>query len=141
MAAIVVTAARVAPVYPNSPSTLIRAFTALVAIAKGQSVYGDPTTAKVGLCDANVSGAEQFLGIALRTVGVGETLNVLMRGECYGFTLAGAYYSLAFQGDTAGELADAASGSKTVQVGRVVPINDADKTKVLFINADLLRNW
>jgi hypothetical protein len=141
MAAIVVTAARVAPVYPNSTSTLIRAFTALVAIAKGQSVYGDPTTGKAGLADANDAGKEQFLGIALRTVAIGETFNVLMRGEVYGFTLAGAYFAPVFQGDVAGELADAASATKTVRVGKIMPINDTDKTKVLFVTADVLNNW
>jgi len=141
MAAIVVTAARVAPVYPNSPTTIIRAFTALVAILKGQSLYLDPTTGKVGLCDANDAGKEQFLGIALRTAAIGETLNVLIQGEVYGFTLAGAYGSFAYQGDVAGELADAVSATKTVGVGRVMPINDTDKTKVLFVTADLIRNW
>jgi hypothetical protein len=141
MAAIVVTAARVAPVFPNSPTTVIRAFTALAAIVKGQSLFGDPTTGKVDLCDANVSGKEQFLGIALRTVAIGETLNVLMRGEIYGFTLAGAYYSFVYQGDTAGELADAVSATKTIGVGRVMPVNDTDKSKILFVTADLIRNW
>jgi hypothetical protein len=142
MAAVTVTAAQVAPVYPNSTSTLIRDCTALEAIATaGQSVYLDPTTGKVGLCDANVSGKEQFYGISLRSAAAGETLKVLVRGEVYGFTLSGSYASLVYQGDTAGELADAASGTKTINVGKVVPINDSSKTKVLFITADLLRNW
>lgn len=142
MAAIVVTAARVSPVYPNSTSTLIRDCTALEAITQGQSVYLDPTTGKVGLCDANASGKEQFYGIALKAAAAaGETLKVLIRGEVYGFTLAGNYASLVYQGDTAGELADAASATKTVQVGKVVPINDSSKSKVLFVTGDLLRNW
>jgi hypothetical protein len=141
MAAVTVTAAKVAPVYPNSTSTLIRDFTALEDITAGQSLYIDPTTGKVGLCDANSAGKEQFIGIALSTKKAGETLKVIVRGEVYGFTLTGNYASLVYQGDTAGELADAASGTKTVDVGKVMPINDPSKTKVLFVTADLLRNW
>lgn len=85
MADLTVTAASVAPVYPNSSITLIRTFTALAAITAGQSVFVDPTTGKTDLCDADSAGKEQFAGIALRTVAIGEPVRVLMRGECYGF--------------------------------------------------------
>lgn len=142
MADLTVTAASVAPVYPNSSITLIRTFTALAAITAGQSVFVDPTTGKTDLCDADSAGKEQFAGIALRTVAIGEPVRVLMRGECYGFDLSGLdYWDIAYASGTAGALADAANGTKTVNAGRVVPINDSDKTKVLFIMSDLLRNW
>lgn len=141
MAAVVVTAAKVAPVYPNSSSTLIRDCTALEAIATaGLSLYLDPTTGKVGLCDADAAGKQQFYGLSLRGAAIGETLSVLVRGEVYGFTLSGNYASLVYQGDTAGALSDTV-GTMTVNVGKVVPINDSGKTKVLFVNADLLRAW
>jgi hypothetical protein len=141
MADIALTAAQIRPVYPNSTSTLIRAGTALVDITIGQSVYIDPTTGKLGVCDANVSGHEQFAGIALRTAAAGETFNRLVRGEIYGFTISGLNYAaILYQSDTAGALADAA-GTKTVNVGKVVPINDASQTKVLYVEADLLRAW
>lgn len=142
MAAITSTAARVAPVFANSPSTIIRAYTALAAIVAGQSVFGDPTTGKVDLCDANDTGKEQFLGIALRTVAAGETLNVLERGEVYGFDLSAvSYFGLVYQADVAGQLSTTVSATKTINVGRVVPVNDSDKTKILRVNADILRNW
>ena len=140
MADIVVTAARVAPVYPNSPSTLIRAFTTLEAVTAGQGAYGDPTTGKAGVADANAAGKQQFLGIFLHDKGAGESCNVLMKGEIYGFTLAGNYFTQVFLSDTAGALADAA-GTMTVGVGKVFPINDPDKTKVLFVDWDPTRVW
>jgi hypothetical protein len=142
MADIALTAAQIRPVYPNSPTTVIRATTALVDITIGQSVYIDPSTGKAGLCDANAAGHEQFAGIALRTAAAGETFNRLVRGEVYGYTISGLNYAvLLFQSDTAGAFADAASGTKTVQVGKVVSINDASQTKVLYVEADLTHNW
>ena len=142
MADIAVTAAQVAPVYPNSPTTVIRDYTCHVAVTIGQSVYGDPTTGKVGLADANDAGKEQFLGIALSTKAIGETVKVLERGEIYGFDLSGVnYFGLVYQGDTAGTLSTTASGTKTVDVGKCVPVNDFSKTKILYVQGDLLRNW
>jgi len=142
MADIPVTAASVGPVYPNSHTTVLRNYTALVDITAGQSVYGDPTTGNVGLCDANAAGNEQFLGIAMHTKKAGETVQVLEQGEVYGFTLAGNYFALIYQSDTAGSLADAASGTKTVVVGKIKPINDgATQTKVLHVQTWRTNNW
>ena len=94
----------------------------------------------VGGDQANAAGQQQFAGICLTTKGAGETTSVLVRGEVYGFTLTGAYFSAVFVSDTAGSLADAA-GTMTVNVGKIVPINDPDMTKVLYIEADWLRVW
>lgn len=141
MADIAVTGASVGPVFPDSHTTVIRNFTCLVDVTVGQTVYVDPTTGKVGLCDANDTGKEQFAGVALATKKAGETVRVQQQGEIYGFTLAGSYAAIIFQGDTAGAFADAASGTKTVQCGKIVPLNDSAKTKVLYIQADRLRNW
>lgn len=142
MADLAVTAASVEAVFPDSPSTVIRNFTSLNGGTAGQSVFVDPTTGKIDLCDANAAGHEQFAGIMLRTVAASESVRVLMRGEVYGFDLSGInYWGLVYQGDTAGSLNDTASGTKTVQVGRVVPLNDSGKSKVLFISADMTRNW
>jgi len=140
MADIVVTAARVAPVFPNSPSTIIRDFTTLAAVTAGQAAYGDPTTGKAGVADANDSGKEQCIGIFLHDKGAGETCKVLMRGEVYGYTLAGNYFTQVFLSNTAGALADAA-GTMSVGVGKVFPLNDPDKTKVLFVDTDFTRVW
>lgn len=142
MADLAVTGASVAPVFPNSPTTVKRNFTCLVDISVGQSVYIDPTTGKVGLADADAAGHEQFAGVALHTKKAGETVEVQMQGEIYGFDLSGINYAgLVYQSGTAGAFADTANGTKTVQVGRVVPLNDSAKSKVLYIQADRLRNW
>lgn len=142
MADLSVTAASVEAVFPDSASTVIRNFTSLNGISAGQSFFVDPTTGKADLCDANNAGHEQFAGIALRTVAAGETFRGLVRGEVYGFDLSGInYWGLVYQSDTAGALNDTASGTKTVQVGRVVSLNDSGKSKVLFVSADMTRNW
>jgi hypothetical protein len=142
MAALTFTATDVRAPYPNSHTTVQRAYTALEAINVGQSFYIDPTTGKAGLCDANASGKEQFGGIALESVGIGGTFLGHVRGELAGYDLSGINYAgFVYQGDTAGELADAASGTKTIRVGRVVPINSTPISKTLYVEASWLTNW
>lgn len=140
MSAIAVTVARVAPVFPNSPSTIVRSHTSLEAITAGQAVYLDPTTGKVGLCDGNASGKKQFYGIALYSHGADEAIQIQTDGEIYGFTLTGDYGAIIYVGDTAGVL-DTATGTTAIQVGKIVPLNDADRTKVLYISRDKIRDW
>lgn len=129
MAAIAVTADQVAAVYPLEAD--IRNYVAAAAITAGQPVYITSAGA-VGVADGNDSGKEQVEGIALNAAAAGQTLSVLRAGECYGFTLTGAYDSQVYLSDTAGGL-DTAAGTMTVRVGRVVMMNDADKTKVLEV--------
>jgi len=138
MADITVTAAKVAPVYPAAAE--IYDFIAAEAITKGQAVYLT-TSGTVGVADANVAAKDQFRGIALETVGAAQAVSVLKRGHVYGYTLTDlAYDGLAYLSNTVGALADAA-GSTTVNVGRCVPLPDADLTKVLYIQADWLNDW
>lgn len=141
MAAITVTAAQVAAVYPDTAR--IRNYTCAATITAGQTVYRVATTGRADLCDANDAGKEQFRGIALGGGGVGQAISVLEEGEVFGFDLSGINYdALVYQGDTAGALDTAASGTKTIQVGRVVAINDAGTlTKALYVRADMIRNW
>jgi hypothetical protein len=143
MAAVTFTAAQVEPLYPNSTSHLQRTYTALVALTKGQSIYIDPTTGKAGLCDANDAGKEQFAGICMKdTVAAGTSFVAQVRGEVAGFDLSGLNYgAIVYQGDTAGALADAASGTKTIRVGKVVPVNGRPVAKALYVEADWLNNW
>jgi ribosomal protein L19 len=140
MADITVTAAQVRPVFPNSASTVIRQFKTTAAVTPGQPLYFVTTTGKVGPADANASGLQQFAGLCLTEKGAGETTSVLVRGEVYGYTLTGNYFAPVYVSDTVGLLADAA-GTMTVNVGKIVPINDPDMTKVLYIEADWLRVW
>lgn len=139
MADIALTAAQIGVVFPEKAE--IFDGEALVTITAGQSLYVDPTTGKLGLCDANDTGKEQFAGIALNGGGAGQAISVLRRGAVYGFTLAGNYWALAYQGDTAGTLADAASATKTVRAGLIIALNDKAKTKVLFVDAEMHAAW
>lgn len=138
MTAIVVTAAQIGVVDPHKSH--IKSYIAAAAITRGQAVYVD-SAGKVNLCDGNGSGTKQFRGIALKTVAAGEATDVLQEGELYGYTLAGAYDSLVYVGDVAGELADAA-GSTAIVVGRVsVLTNYPTLTKVLRVSIRWDADW
>ena len=138
-AAVSATAAKVAATHPDD--AVIRSYIAAAAITAGQAVYLN-TAGKVDLAQANSSGKEQFRGIALESVGAGQAVSVLVEGSLAGFDLSGvAYDGLVYLADTAGGLYDTASSSKTVQVGRVVPVSDNALTKILYVRSDMIRNW
>lgn len=141
MADVTVTAAQVAPVYPDGQhGTEIVPMKAAAAITAGQAVY-QTSSGTANLADANGSGTLQFRGIALEGVAAGQVVNVLKRGACYGFTLSGNYDSLLYVSNTAGALADAA-GATTINAGRVYGLTDhGSLTKVAWIEADWLRTW
>lgn len=130
MSDITVTAAKVAPVFPDKAE--IYDAIAAAAITAGQAVY-ITSAGKVNLADADGSGTTYFRGIALNGAGAGQAVSVLLRGAVYGFTLSGANYDAKlYVSNTAGALADAA-GSTSLVVGRVMPLADKDLTKVLFV--------
>jgi hypothetical protein len=140
MAAIAVTAANVRPVYPGT--AIIRSRKLAVAVTAGQALYLT-TAGKAGLCDANAAGAEQFAGIALEPGAIGDTISVIEMGEVAGFTFTQDVGALIYQGDTAGELADAASATKTVAVGKVDVVYDSAGTaqKCLFVSRNRIANF
>ncbi len=133
MADLTVTATKVAPVFPDQAE--IRTYIAAVAVTAGQPVYIN-SSGKVALADANVGAAEHFRGIALETVGAGQPVSILRRGEVYGFDLSGvAFDAQVFVSDTAGSLADAA-GTTSLVAGRCQPLADSvNINKVLMIDA------
>lgn len=131
MSDITVTAAKVGAIFPDKAE--IYDFIAGATITAGQPVYV-ASTGKVSPADANASGKEQVRGIALNGGGAGQAISVLKKGHVSGFTLSGAYDSIAYLSDTVGALADAA-GTMSVPVGRVVPLSDASLTKVLYVDA------
>ena len=139
MADIVVTAARVAPIWPNKCE--IYSYEAAETITKGQALYFT-SAGKVGVADANASGKQQFRGIALNGGGAGQTIDLLKKGAVAGYTVTSqAYDAPLYQSDTVGAMADAA-GTMSVNVGRVIPMNDSGTlTKVVYIDADWLRVW
>ena len=106
---------------------------AAAATEAGQPLYID-ANGKYALADGNGSGTTQFRGIALETVAAGQPISVLVRGELYGYTLAGAYDSAAYVSNTVGEIGDSAGGTSLV-VGRVVGIFNSKGTgaKVLKV--------
>lgn len=139
MTVITVTAAQVAVVYPEESEIYDKI--AYEAVTAGAPLYQDATTGKFGLADANGSGTRQFRGFALNAAGAGQAVAVLKKGHLYGFTLSGLNYdALTYLSDTVGRIDDS-TGTLTVNTGRVVSLPDADRTKVLYVDADWNRTW
>lgn len=138
MTDIALTAAQIAPVYPEKAEILD--FIAAATITAGQALYQD-SAGKVNLADANGSGTLQFRGIALTGGGAGQAISVLKKGHVYGFTVSSVAYDAAlFLSNTAGALGDSA-GATSINCGRVVSVPDGSLTKVVYIDADYLRTW
>lgn len=135
MGDIAVTAAQVAPVFPEKAEI----FTGIagVTITAGQAVYIIATSGLLGLADEDASAEASFVwGIALNGGGAGQAINVLRRGHCYGFTVSSLNAALPCSlSATAGALLD--TGATTNIVGRVVALTDATPTKVLFVDCTL----
>lgn len=139
MADISVTAAEVGRVFPDRDE--VYDFIAAEAITKGAPVFFDATTGQVELADANVADEQQFRGIAVTEAAAGQAITILKRGCVYGFDLSGmSYDDLAYLSDTVGRISTTV-GTLTVNVGRVVALADHDATKVLYVDADWLREW
>lgn len=136
--ALLTNAPDVQPIWPEKAS--IVSVLAAETVANGNVGYLT-SAGTYGLADANASGKEQVRGIFLQAGGAGQGVSLLTRGHVGGFDLSGlAYDALVYLSNTAGALADAA-GTMTVPVGRVVPMSDADKTKVLFVDTAVLTTW
>jgi len=137
MAEISLTAAKVAAVYDHAD---IIDMIAAEAITAGQAVY-QTTAGKAGVADVGVAGKQQFRGIALKTVGAGQSVPVLKRGHIEGFAVS------TLNGDDVAYLSNVAGGLRTtaatltVQAGRVTCLPDGNLTKVLYIEADWSRTW
>jgi hypothetical protein len=135
MADITVTAAKIAPVFPEKAE--IFDGIAGVTITAGQAVYIIIASGKLGLADEDASAeASHVWGIALNGGGAGQAISVLRRGHCGGFTLTSLAYQLPVSlSATAGALLD--TGATTNVVARIVPLSDASLTKVLFVDCTL----
>jgi hypothetical protein len=136
-----VTAGKVTAMFEGVPPTVIRNRIAAEAITAGNAVYYT-TTGKAGVADATSGGKEQFRGIALATVGTGSPVNILEEGECNGFAVSGINCDSILYLDTAGAIADAANGTKTVAVGRVEALADSPtNTRYLRVFTRPSANW
>jgi hypothetical protein len=138
MTAVALTAAQIAPCFPDK-AEIIDVVTA-EAVTKGNALY-QTTSGTFGIADANASGKQQFRGIALETVGSGQAVSMLKKGHCYGFTVSALNAdAILYLSDTAGSL-DTAAGTMTVNCGRVTALTDSTPTLVVYIDADWLRAW
>lgn len=139
MTVITVTAAQVAVANPERAEI----YTAILtqAVTKGLALYTVAATGKYDIADANDAGKQQFRGVALEAGGADQAVSFLKKGMLYGYDLSGLNYdALVYLSDTAGAF-DTAAGTLSVLCGRVVPLSDRDRTKVLYIDADWLRTW
>jgi hypothetical protein len=138
MSAVAYTAAQIAPVFADECE--IRSFIAAETVTQGQPLYCN-TSGDAALADGNGSGTKQFIGIALNGAGTGQVISVLRRGEVYGFTLTSlAYGALVYVSDTVGTY-DTASGTVAIPIGRVQPLSDVARTKVLLVNTNINADW
>jgi hypothetical protein len=135
MGDIALTAAKIAVVDPDK--ALIDTYIAGVTITAGQFVYGIVSSGKIGLADEDASAeASWVLGMALNGAAAGQPVDVLRKGAVYGFTLSGhAYWLPCSLSATAGAILDTAASTNIV--ARVVPLPDADLTKVLMVDCGL----
>jgi len=139
MADIALVATKIAPVMPQHAEIFPKI--AAEALTAGQAVY-QTATGTVGVADATTAGALfPFFGIALQSAGIGQAVDVLVRGIVSGFTVAAVNCgTVVFLSETAGALADATpAGTGTPnKVGVVTALSDAVKTRVVFITGPVL---
>lgn len=140
MTVITLTAAKVAAAHPQH-AELYPAIPG-EAVTKGLALYRIAATGKYGIADANVSGKQQFRGVAVEAGGADQGISILKRGALFGYDLSGlAYDDPVYLSDTAGAF-DTAAGTLSVICGRVIALTDKGiRTKVLYIEADWLRAW
>ncbi len=139
MTDLVITAAQIAALH--SQEAEIYSFIAGEAITKGQAVYMD-SAGKVQVADANDSGHQQAIGIAMNKAGAAGVVNVLKRGAVAGFTLTNqAFDDPIYLSDTAGIFGDSV-GTLTVPVGRITSVSQlGDITKVIYFNFRWRQDW
>jgi len=114
---------------------------AVEIITKGQACY-QTTAGKAGIADANVVGKQQARGIALNDAQIGQTVDLLKRGAASGFVVSALDSDVQlFLSDNPGAIADTASVTLTVVVGRVFALTDSDLTELILFDFDWLRNW
>jgi hypothetical protein len=131
MTAITVTAGQVGAIWPLNAE--IRTRIAAEALTAGDSVYIN-SNGKVAKSNGGAAGTAKFRGVCLETVGAGQAVGCHIAGEIGGFDVSGlAYDAVVYLSDTAGKF-DTAAGTVSVVAGRVAPMSDKDKTKVLRLD-------
>jgi hypothetical protein len=132
MTVIAVTGDRVSPLFPNEAE--IFNATCEVAITRGQLVYFN-ANGRIALSAGGAAGTAKLAGIALQSGAANQVISIIKRGHVGGYTISQAYGALGYVSNTAGALDDAA-GTVSKVCGVVVPLSDAARTKVFYVNAD-----
>src|SRR5688500_10885743 len=133
MAAVTVTAASISPAFGATAE--IYPFVAGEALTAGHAVYFN-SSGKVVKASAAAAGTAKVAGIALQTVGSGQTVDVLKLGQLEGLTLTAlAYGAKVYLSDTAGGL-DTAAGTVSKVIGSVVPTSEQGSNKLLYVVSD-----
>lgn len=134
---IALTAAQVGLVDPLKAT--VKSYIAGATITKGQ-VVALATDGTIDPADASAGGGylfEQVVGVALNGGGAGQAIDVVRKGEIYGFTVSGMDSGdLVYVSDTAGSLSTVA-GTVTVIVGRIAPLADKSATEVISLDINL----
>ena len=128
-----ITAAQIGLVDPQKAH--VRSYIAGATITKGQAV-AIATDGTIDPADASTGGGYliQFRGIALNGGGAGQAIDVCHEGEMYGFTVSSLDVgALLYLSNTAGALAQGATGDIPVICGRVSALADKDTTNTVYI--------
>lgn len=133
VANIAVTAAQIGLVNPLK--AVVKSYIAAEAITAGLPIYIVAANGKAGIADGNAAGKYQFRGISLNAAAAGQAVDVVEKGEIYGFTHTTDYDTRLYVTDAVGVIGDT-TGTKTMVVGRVVPLADKALTKVLMVEVD-----
>jgi len=134
MADITVTAAKVAPVFPEKAE--IYSGVCAVTVTAGQAVYFN-SDGKLALSDGSAAGTAISAGIALEGGGAGQVISVLKRGHVYGFTVSSLdpHVDL-YISDTAGALgSDAGDATNDTIIAQTWPLSDSSYTDVVYVDA------
>ncbi len=134
MADFVVTPKDVAILWPHQAE--VYPAIAGAAITAGDVVYQDANGRMLPATATAAGVAAQPRGVALETVGNGDSVSVCKRGHVAGFTISQAYDARMFLSNNAAKMADAA-GTVSVPVGRVLALSDPTRTKVAYFEF----NW
>jgi hypothetical protein len=103
----------------DDPGTDVVTRLAGAAISNGAPCYED-TNGKVGPADATNALKQQFIGISISENKVaGQSVAIVRHGLLAGYNLDSQAFGAIIYLDTAGALADAANGTKTVPIGKV----------------------
>lgn len=112
------------------------------AVTKGQALYLN-SSGKVAPADANDSGLQQVVGIALKAGAADETISMLIRGYCAGYTLTNQSFDDGiYLSDTgSGVIADS-NGTLTVPIGRIGAITELGSlTKMIKFDIRYGADW